>query len=84
MAFFIPANARKSESFSKLLRDLPKEQILTETDAPYLAPIRGERNEPMHVKNTVEYLSELRGWSFEETASLIAHNYNNLFTKKAR
>ncbi len=82
--FSIPANARKSESFSKLLRDLPKEQILTETDAPYLAPTRGERNEPMHVKNTVEYLSELRGWSFQDTASMIADNYNNLFTKKAR
>ena len=82
--FSIPANARKSESFSKLLRDLPKEQILTETDAPYLAPNRGERNEPMHVKGTVEYLAELRGWTFEETAALINSNYNNLFNKKAR
>ena len=82
--FSIPANARNSESFSKLLRSLPIDQLLTETDAPYLAPQRGERNEPMHVKGTVEYLAELRGLSFDEASRIVAKNYSTLFNKKAR
>lgn len=77
--FSIPANARKSESFTKLLRTLPEESILSETDAPYLAPVRGERNEPKHVVGTVEYLAELRSWPTEKAAELIWTNFQRLF-----
>ena len=51
--FSIPANARKSEAFTKMLKELPEDRVLTETDAPYLGPERGVRNEPANVVTTV-------------------------------
>src|SRR5690606_14371421 len=47
--FSIPANANRSEAFSKMLRSLPMDRILTETDAPYLSPDPGKRNGPANV-----------------------------------
>lgn len=77
--FSIPANAANNEAFAKMLRSLPKEKILTETDAPYLAPVRGERNEPANVVGTVSLLARLRGWSVEEAREQIWENYLDLF-----
>lgn len=78
-AFSIPANARVNEGFAKMLRTLPPECILTETDCPYLSPVRGERNEPANVGGTVEYLGELRGWDREEAEARIAANAVRIF-----
>lgn len=80
--FSIPANARKNEAFQKLLRDLPRELILTETDCPFLPPEKGTRNEPRHVVGTVAFLSELRGWSESEARDQIWANYARLFREK--
>lgn len=80
--FSIPANARKNESFTKLLKELPKELILTETDAPYLAPEKGQRNEPMNVVGTVSYLAELRGWTGQEAKEQVWSNFQTLFSGK--
>ena len=54
-----------------------------ETDAPYLAPVpkRGKRNEPAFVKHTAEFLSELKGISYEKIAEHTTSNFFNLFTK---
>ncbi len=76
--FSVPANARNNESFSKLLRELPENKILTETDAPYLSPTRGTRNEPINVIGTVAYLAELRGWDIEQAKQRIWQNYLEL------
>lgn len=77
--FSIPANARKSENFTKMLKQLPLEKILTETDAPYLPPEKGMRNEPIHVMGTVAYLGELRGMSIEQAKELVWKNFQTLF-----
>jgi TatD DNase family protein len=77
--FSIPANSRRSDSFGKLLRNLPLTSILTETDAPYLSPVPGVRCEPKDVSGTVAYLGELRGITFQEAESLIWGNYERLF-----
>ncbi|MEY4631374.1 MAG: hypothetical protein RIQ81_1494 [Pseudomonadota bacterium] len=77
--FSIPANARVSESFRKMLSSLPADRILTETDAPYMGPVRGERNEPANVTGTVAFLGELRGWSEEEAKARVWQNYCDLF-----
>ena len=54
-----------------------------ETDAPYLAPVpkRGKRNEPAFVKHTAEYLSSLKGVSFDKLAKQTTENFFNLFNK---
>ena len=77
--FSIPANARKSGNFEKMLRTLPEHSILTETDAPYLAPIRGERNDPTTVIQTVEFLAEIKEWPLERAKDLVWGNYKRLF-----
>jgi len=74
----IPANARVNEAFTKMLKVLPPERILTETDAPWLSPRKGERNEPANVAATVGYLAELRGWTLEDAKSRVWENLRAL------
>jgi TatD DNase family protein len=76
--FSIPANARRSEAFTKMLAELPEEKILTETDAPYLGPEPGMRSEPAHVVGTVDYLAALRGWSPEQARDRVWRNFRSL------
>ncbi len=78
--FSIPANARTNEAFTKMLKQLPPEKILTETDAPYLAPQKGTRNEPMNVTGTIAYLGELRGMTTDQARELVWTNFQTLFT----
>lgn len=77
--FSIPANGRRNQAFCKMLKILRPDRILTETDAPYLSPDPGVRNEPMQVAKTIELLSELRGWNIDETCAQIWQNYLDLF-----
>jgi TatD DNase family protein len=78
--FSIPANARSNTAFSRMLRMLPPERILTETDAPYLGPVRGERNEPANVVGTIECLAEQRGWTVDAAREQVWNNYQELFS----
>ncbi|MEM7405693.1 MAG: TatD family hydrolase [Pseudomonadota bacterium] len=77
--FSIPANSRKSEAFAKMLRELPDDRVLTETDAPYLSPVSGTRNEPANVVGTVSHMAELRGWEEQEAAERVWRNFEALF-----
>ncbi|MDI3280443.1 MAG: TatD family hydrolase [Bacillota bacterium] len=60
-------NARR---LLEVVRGLPAEALLLETDSPYLAPVpqRGRRNEPAYLKLVAERVAELRGWTPEELA----------------
>jgi len=75
----IPANARRSESFTKMLLSLPRTQLLLETDCPYLGPRSGERNEPCNVLETLKYAAELWQVSVEQAELNFAANYQRLF-----
>lgn len=75
----IPANARKSEAFTKLLRELPRDKVLLETDCPYLGPERGVTNEPANVSVTAAYAAELWGWPLERVVDQLAQNFEALF-----
>lgn len=77
--FSIPANASRSESFRKMLTELPPERILTETDAPFLSRIKGERTEPRDVCHTIALLAELRAWTAAEASLRVWKNYLELF-----
>ena len=80
--FSIPANATVNEAFRKMLTTLPAERILTETDAPYLPPRKGERNEPANVVGTIGILAHVRGWSQEQAAEQVWANYRGLFGER--
>jgi len=79
----IPANARRSESFGKMLQTLPRDRLLLETDCPYLGPRSGERNEPANVSETLAYAAELWKQSSEDTLAQFERNYASLFRESA-
>jgi len=58
----------------------PRDRILIETDAPYLAPVpkRGKRNEPALMVHTARKLAELRGESYEDLCALTTANFRRL------
>jgi TatD DNase family protein len=62
----------------------PRDRILLETDAPYLAPVpkRGKRNEPALMVHTARKLAELRGESFEEISRFTSENFQRLLNSR--
>ncbi|HEX3652362.1 MAG TPA: TatD family hydrolase [Rhizomicrobium sp.] len=80
------ATFKKSEELRAVLKTVPLDRLLVETDAPFLAPqpFRGKRNEPAFVKHTATMLAELKGVSFPELASATTDNFFRLFTRAER
>lgn len=66
-------------------REIPIEQLLIETDCPYLAPVphRGKRNEPAYVHHVAEKLAQIKALPYEEIIHLTSENARNLFKKIA-
>src|SRR4029453_9752778 len=75
----IPANARRSESFTRMLETLPRDRVLLETDCPYLSPDRERASEPADVAGTAAYAAELWGVSPAEVAERTGENFARLF-----
>ncbi len=75
----IPANARKALNFSRLLRDLPRDKVLLETDCPYLGPVRDELNEPANVQGTAVYAAELWDCELDAVSQQLTANFESLF-----
>ena len=70
-----------SHDWDYLVKKLPADKFLVETDCPYLtpAPFRGQRNEPGLVSLTAERIGQLKGWSLERIADITTDNARNLF-----
>src|SRR3546814_7929297 len=65
---------------------LPMDNLLVETDAPYLAPVplRGKRNEPSYVVHTAAFLAKLKGVGVGEITEQTTQNFLRLFDKVPR
>lgn len=76
-----PVTFKKSSALREIVRMVPDDYLLIETDAPYLSPepFRGKRNEPYYLRHTASYLAELRGISFEDIARITSLNARKLF-----
>ena len=74
---------RNAEELRAIVRDLPLDRLLVETDAPYLAPVpyRGKRNEPAFVAATAVAVAALKGLEPERLAALTSANFFRLFGK---
>jgi TatD DNase family protein len=74
---------RNAEDLRAIVRDLPLDRLLVETDAPYLAPVpyRGKRNEPAFVAATAAFVAELKGIEPEALAATTTENFFRLFAK---
>lgn len=77
--FSIPPNILRSHSFQTLVKMVPLNQLLTETDAPYLSPYPEQRNEPAFVVETIKKIAEIKGLSEREVADKIWQNYCKVF-----
>ncbi len=75
----IPPNILRADNFKTLVKKAPIAQLLTETDAPWLSPFSGTRNEPAFVVETVKMIAEIKSLSVEETAEEIWNNYIRIF-----
>jgi len=71
----------KMEEMKELLRYVPADRFLCETDAPYLAPVpfRGQSNTPVLIEEVYKFIAEIRGLSPEELSSLVDTNIKTLF-----
>lgn len=76
----------RSEELRDIAKGLPKDRLLVETDAPYLAPVpkRGRRNEPSFVAHTARILGETLDLAPEEIAEITSENFFRLFSKTSR
>jgi TatD DNase family protein len=74
------SNAAK---FPEIIRAVPRDKILIETDCPYLAPepFRGKTNYPKYVRLTAEFIAKTLSLTFEEAAGLTAKNAFTCFDK---
>lgn len=70
-----------SRSYDEVIKFIPDNRILSETDAPYVAPIpyRGQRNEPLYVIEVVKKLAEIKHKNYEEISNQILENIKTLF-----
>lgn len=74
---------KKVEYLHEIIKEIPIEKILIETDAPYLTPepFRGKINHPALVQLVCMKIAQIKNLSYEEVAKQTSQNYLNLFTK---
>ena len=77
---------RNSEEIRRIAAAVPRDRLLVETDAPYLAPVpfRGKTNEPAYVAHTAHVLAEVIGVTDSEIARTTTDNFYRLFSKAAQ
>ncbi len=71
----------KNSGLDAIVKELPMESLVLETDGPYLAPAphRGKRNDPIYLRLVAEKMAIVKNTSFAEVASLTAANARKLF-----
>ena len=71
----------KNSKLKEVIKELPLEHLVLETDSPYLTPepFRGKRNEPARIKEIATFISELKGINLEELARITNENIKRIF-----
>lgn len=78
-SFTVPAVIARLQHFETLVSMVNINQLLTETDAPWLSPVAGLRNEPMNVLESIKKIAAIKKFNVEETADSVFLNYQRLF-----
>lgn len=76
-----PVTFKKAHYLCEIVKIVPDDALLIETDAPYLAPVpfRGKRNEPSYLVHTARVIADIRDITFEDLARITTLNAKRLF-----
>ena len=86
MGFYFGFNGvvtfKNAENIREILRKVPMEKVLTETDCPYLTPepFRGKRNEPSYVEYVLGKIAEVKAMTVAEVEKITEENARRLFS----
>lgn len=78
------ANIVRSEHFQKIVKAIPLEQLVLETDSPALIPdlsSENKRNEPMNVCLSAQKIAEIKNVSLEQVCKVTTENAKKLFPR---
>ncbi|TCI02508.1 YchF/TatD family DNA exonuclease [Corallincola luteus] len=87
MGFYISISGivtfRNASALREVVKQVPLERLLVETDSPYLAPVphRGRQNQPAYVRDVAEFVADLKGVSFQQLACATTDNFYRLFSQ---
>ncbi len=72
---------RQATELKEVVKTLPLDKLLIETDSPYLAPVphRGKENQPAYVVEVAAYIAQLKHCSLSEVGQKTSDNFRNLF-----
>ncbi len=76
---------RSATQLREVVREVPLDRLLVETDSPYLAPVphRGRVNEPQHVIHVAQAIAAIKDVTLEEVAQVTTANFYRLFPRAA-
>ena len=76
-----PVTFSNAKEIVKVVKEIPIEWLVTETDSPYLTPhpYRGKENQPKYIPLIVNKISEIRGMEITEVAKVLFDNAQKLF-----
>lgn len=89
MGFYISISGivtfRNASELRDVVKALPLDRLLIETDSPYLAPVphRGKENQPAFVRDVAQFIADLKGVSVEKLGEVTSNNFYDLFLLKA-
>lgn len=83
MSFSGMVTFKKNTELQEIVKSVPLDRLLVETDAPFLAPMphRGKTNEPAFVAHTGQFIADLHNLTEQEMAAQTTKNFFNLFDK---
>ena len=84
ISFAGPTTFKNSKNAVEIIKMVPDDKMLVETDSPYLSPepFRGKRNDPSRVQYIIKKIAEVKEKSFEEIEKKVYENANTIFNLK--
>ncbi len=78
---FLKSKKPGMADYEELIKFIPLDMIMAETDCPYLSPVplRGKRNEPANVRHVVAKIAEIKGLSEDKVAPILVANTKRVF-----
>ena len=72
---------KNAKTLKQIVKDIPLEYLVTETDCPYLAPepFRGKRNASMYLNHVIREIAQLKGLTEERVEDIMFENARNLY-----